>query len=244
MPATRASSSATNPHRHQSLREPQNNKPQSARRVSKRQRTKATPQRQSLPDPTPTEITETLDEEDLCPICHLLLYRPVTTKCKHTLCESCMAHWASTSTSTTFWSLEILHIDDPALPLPVDTAVEAKCPMCRTQTSASLDSVLDEKLRRLYPISYAERAVEEEKDGFVSVKGEESTVQTLTVVIGNEHRLVTDERYGAAEDGTDGNIHEWTFFVRPSRSVIVEEVQILLVSLCCLFFHPCACAKL
>jgi hypothetical protein len=35
------------------------------------------------------EDDETVHEDDLCPICQLLLFRPVTTLCNHTLCESC-----------------------------------------------------------------------------------------------------------------------------------------------------------
>lgn len=32
---------------------------------------------------------EKIHEDHLCPICQLLLFRPVTTICNHTLCESC-----------------------------------------------------------------------------------------------------------------------------------------------------------
>jgi hypothetical protein len=48
------------------------------------------------------EDEEKIDEDHLCPICQLLLFRPVTTSCNHTLCESCtllsssplMPHWS------------------------------------------------------------------------------------------------------------------------------------------------------
>ena len=41
--------------------------------------------------------TEEIDDDDLCPICQMLLHEPVTTTCRHTLCRFCMATWASTS---------------------------------------------------------------------------------------------------------------------------------------------------
>ena len=39
----------------------------------------------------PEPVEENVDEDDLCPVCQLLLLKPVTTTCNHTLCESCTA---------------------------------------------------------------------------------------------------------------------------------------------------------
>src|SRR4051794_5165143 len=80
-----------------------------------------------------TAELEDVDLDDLCPICHLLLYRPVTTRCRHTLCESCMAHWADVSLTS---SITIVSLDEQ--PISTDTnEVEAKCPMCRTLTTTA-----------------------------------------------------------------------------------------------------------
>src|SRR4051812_43693910 len=76
---------------------------------------------------------ETIEPDDICPVCQLLLYRPVVTRCNHTLCESCMAQWAEVSATS---QMVIVDLDEqPTNFDPVQ--VEAKCPMCRTLTSAT-----------------------------------------------------------------------------------------------------------
>ena len=156
-------------------------------------------------------------EDDLCPICQLLLFRPVTTSCNHTLCESCMAHWADVSVIS---QMTIVSLDDIPTSMAAN-AVEARCPMCRTPTTASLNPNLEESLRSRYPSTYASRQAEE-----AIPSAEETTIETLTLYIGNTHRL----KPPSDPDDTTSNIHEWTFFVRPSRTDIIEEVQI--------FLHP------
>ncbi len=112
-----------------------------------------------------------------------------------------------------------LDIDEPML-FPPDE-VEARCPMCRTSTVALIDADQVAALEAKYPVSYAARAQEapfgaDDEDG--------ASIETVTVYIGNEHRLQRRE----SED--ERNIHEWRFFVRASRSDIIEEVQV--------FLHP------
>lgn len=175
----------------------------------------------SLHHPAHSEasLEDTIQDDDLCPICHLLLYRPVTTKCKHTLCESCMAHWADVSVIS---QMTIVSLDEQP-EMFAASEVEAKCPMCRTQTSASLNPTLVERLKSKYPQAYEERKQEEESN---EADGHGGSVQTLTLYIGNEHQLIRPE-VGSS------NMHNWTFFVKPSRTDIVEEIQILLVGLIC-----------
>lgn len=163
---------------------------------------------------------EQVDADDQCPICHLLLYRPVVTHCNHTMCESCMAHWADVSVTS---QMKIVDVDEEPNEFNPVSGVEAKCPMCRTATSASLDEARSERLRARYPEMWKERKVEEEGD----LSRNATEIQTITVYIGNRHALVRDVE--------DANVHEWTFFVRPSRTDIIEEVQILLV---CFTFLP------
>jgi len=159
---------------------------------------------------------EAIDEDDICQICHLLLLRPVRTTCTHTFCESCFSHWADVSINQMTMGLDI---DEPML-LP-SNEIEARCPMCRTSTVALLDRERAADLEGKYPIAYASR---KEEAPFGAEDEEGAIIETVTVYIGNEHRLQRREN----ED--DRNIHEWRFFVRASRTDIVEEIQV--------FLHP------
>lgn len=165
---------------------------------------------------TQGEKTE-IDEDDLCPICQLLLCDPVKTTCNHILCKSCMATWADVSVAA---PMTIVRVDEQPRDFDAATGLEARCPMCRTQTSATLDETRAETLRTTYPAAYVERKAEEHQ---ANEAGE--SVETITVYIGNTHRLPDIRQYGE-----DAETHEWTFFVRPSRTDIIEEVQI--------FLHP------
>lgn len=159
---------------------------------------------------------EEVADDDLCPICQLLLYRPVTTECGHTMCEACMAHWAEVSVL----HMPIVDVDEVPESFNAVTGLQAKCPMCRTQTPATLNAEMAQRLEKAYPLTWRERKVEDEV-------GEQGSVQTLTVYIGNRHRVITT---GTKHKDGSSNSHEWTFFVRPSRTDIIKEVQILLVS--------------
>jgi hypothetical protein len=147
---------------------------------------------------------EDVDHDDLCPICQLLLYKPVRTRCVHTMCEACMAQWADCSITN---QMTTVGLDDQATVfLPHE--IETRCPMCRTFTNAVLDPAREAALRQSYPSLYEARAVEsraDQEDEFGS------TVETLTVYIGNEH---SDVR---AAEGSN-NKHSWKFFVRPVSS--------------------------
>ena len=165
------------------------------------------------------EEEEDVDEDDLCPICRLLLYDPVITACRHTLCKSCMAQWADCSLSA---PMTIVHVDEQASDFDAATGLEARCPMCRTQTSATLDNARSSTLGSKYPQTYAERRAEETDNNDDTTARD--SIQTITVYIGNRHELVEPSA------DRNANMHQWTFFVRPSRTDIIEEVQI--------FLHP------
>ncbi|KAJ9641031.1 hypothetical protein H2201_002266 [Coniosporium apollinis] len=157
---------------------------------------------------------ETIEPDDLCPICHLLLYRPVTTRrCSHTLCESCLAYWADVSlpNQIRLRPLGEVPTDDDG----PDEEISAKCPMCRTLTVASFNASLEETLKSRYPGQYAERQAEEETTSAATY-----SLKTLTVYIGNLHRLTRPAHSMSA------NSHEWKFFVRPSRTDIIDHVII------------------
>lgn len=110
--------------------------------------------------------------------------------------------------------MTIVDVDEEPVAFNPVTELEARCPMCRTQTTASLDNDRSLQLRTKYPKSWRERKSEEEEN-----EGAEGSIQTLTVYIGNRHQRVSSD---------DANKHEWTFFVKPSRRDIIEEVQIQL----------------
>ncbi|KAK9426604.1 hypothetical protein SUNI508_00131 [Seiridium unicorne] len=162
--------------------------------------------------------SEDVNEDDLCPICRLLLHEPVTTTCNHTLCKFCMAQWASVSLAA---PMTIVDVDEEPVDFDAVSELEARCPMCRTMTTAAFNPQLSQDLKAKYPVTHAEREVEAQADGEGSGG---DAIQTMTVYIGNRHTFV--------EPSSDSphNQHEWTFFVRPSRTDIIEEVHI--------FLHP------
>ncbi|KAG7096408.1 hypothetical protein E1B28_003849 [Marasmius oreades] len=51
----------------------------------------------------------------------------------------------------------------------------------------------------------------------------DQVIQTLTLDIGNHHSIVSPD-----DDGPPENIHEWTFFVTPSPTDLIEEMHIFL----------------
>ncbi|ORY67108.1 uncharacterized protein BCR38DRAFT_426106 [Pseudomassariella vexata] len=164
---------------------------------------------------------EEIDDDDACPICQLMLYNPVTTTCRHTLCKFCMATWASVSLAA---PMIIVDVDEEPVPFDAVSELEARCPMCRMQTTASDNAQRAAHLKATYPQKWAERAAEVEADRERRAEGGDG-IQTMTVYIGNRHETVSP-----SGDDLMQNRHEWTFFVKPSRTDIVEEVHI--------FLHP------
>jgi hypothetical protein len=124
-----------------------------------------------------------------------------------------MATWADVSISMP--NMAIVSVDEEAHDFDAATGLEAKCPMCRTLTTSSEDERRMQTLKSTYPTTYAERLAEEAQD---AESGE--SIQTITVYIGNRHELVEPPSEGSE------NQHWWTFFVRPSRTDIIEEVHI------------------
>ncbi|KAF2216795.1 hypothetical protein CERZMDRAFT_32252 [Cercospora zeae-maydis SCOH1-5] len=215
-----ASSQASSPGPAQSRRSARNRHPASDDKKHAEVRQRAHPKesssrRKSQKSTAEHEVSasqETTHEDDLCPICQVLLYRPVTTKCNHTMCEFCMAHWADVSVNS---QMKIVDVDEVPETFDAVSGIEAKCPMCRTQTTASYNPDLAARLADDYPVTTRERSLEE-----ADSLGEQGGIQTLTVYVGNRHRYVADSE--------TANCHEWTFFVKPSRTDIIEEVQLVL----------------
>ena len=126
-----------------------------------------------------------------------------------------MAHWADVSVSS---QMTIVgpseHVDEIEA-----SVVEAKCPLCRTQSRASVNPKLAEQLEHQYPRTYEERRSEEES--LITERG--GSVETLTLYIGNKHK------FDRSAKGSNPNAHHWTFFLKPSRGGLIQEVHILLV---------------
>lgn len=160
---------------------------------------------------------EAIDDEDLCPICHLLLYNPVTTRCKHSLCATCMEHWASVSVTS-----QMTIMAPSSSPEVFSELEETKCPMCRTPTRPTPNLSLANDLRAKYPTSYASRA--EEETTSQPEKGTDE--QLLTLCIGNTHTLLPSP----PSSSRPRNKHSWTFFVRPSpsQSHLIHSVEVIL----------------
>jgi hypothetical protein len=171
------------------------------------------------------EEEEVIDHDDLCPICQLLLYRPVRTRCNHRLCESCMAQWADVSITNQMTTVDLDDEEHAISFLPHE--IETKCPMCRTLTTAVFDPEVESRLKELYPSSYQIRKDEQDRSQGDDGDGDPaSSIETLTVYIGNEHELIRAEN-------ESNNRHSWKFFVRPSRTDVIEEVQVFLVGSFC-----------
>ncbi|EMC99099.1 hypothetical protein BAUCODRAFT_22388 [Baudoinia panamericana UAMH 10762] len=187
-----------------------------SREIATRRRRRETEQSGSSSVDVSPNAEDAIAEDDLCPVCRLLLFQPVTTGCNHSLCRTCMARWAEVSISA---PMTIVRVDEEPQDFDAATGLEARCPMCRTYTTASLDHPLADRLQSTYPAVYGERGSEEADDG-----DQHDSIQTITVYIGNSHELIQP-----AEQESH-NIHRWTFFVRPSRNDIIDEVQI--------FLHP------
>lgn len=114
--------------------------------------------------------------------------------------------------------MTIVDVDSEPPPFDAVSDLEARCPMCRTMTSALPDAQRDETLRSKYPETWTQR--QREAAAEQNTESPES-IQTITVHIGNRHTLVPSRANELAE-----NQHEWTFFVKPSRTDIIKEVHI------------------
>ncbi|KAK8103047.1 hypothetical protein PG984_016193 [Apiospora sp. TS-2023a] len=172
------------------------------------------------PDTGDTESAiEEVHKDDICPVCQLLLHGPVTTTCNHTLCRFCMATWAFASQN----EAPIVHVDvdtDPAV-FDVVAAMQARCPMCRTFTTALPSLEKRDELKAKYPRTYMAREAEVLSEAQGDGAGNE---ETITLYIGNEHQDLPVPTTGEPVE----NRHGWTVFVRPSRTDIIEEVHFYL----------------
>ncbi|BFZ60985.1 hypothetical protein YB2330_002042 [Saitoella coloradoensis] len=164
-------------------------------------------------------VIEDIKPDDICPLCHELLYRPITTTCSHTFCESCWKHWGDVSLG---------HADvDEIVMMEIDEDEDflVTCPLCRTRTRSRVATERTLQLLETYPatsgIRQRELAEEPEADTDADFAAQESSGELVSIYIGNTHRPITPRPSSA-------NAHEWTFFFRTSHTDIIDHVHIRL----------------
>lgn len=156
------------------------------------------------------------EDDDDCAICYSTLYRPVRTQCRHSACGSCMLHWALTAMN------KCTDFTNMPSNLTVD-GINFRCPTCRSYTTATIDTELDDRLRARYPDEYTARAAEEKSVEDVEI-GEFDT-QNMLIMIGNSHRKIDPEI--SPYSGRTLR-HEWTFFLKSSHTELIRGVQVIL----------------
>lgn len=151
------------------------------------------------------------DYDDICPICRQLLYRPTTTTaCGHAACYACLLTWIATSKPE---------------PQPLDASfcissepeidgISLGCPVCRTETTVSVDETRSSQLESTYPTQYQERATQ----------GTE-TDQLMIIQLGNTHKNVPPS---ISPYSGMTRTHHWTFFLKSSHTDLIDSVDLIL----------------
>lgn len=172
-------------------------------------------------------------EDDICPLCHVLLINPVITSCNHTFCQSCISHWAAVAPVST--TLTPVPLDTPLPSADSNEAsipLEMLCPMCRTVSGITPDSARAATLRARYTTEYAQRLAEDGETTWgndLGLGAGTGKIEYLTLHIGNLHDYARDVGLEDFSARKSENQHRWTFFVRPSRCDVVRSVLIVLV---------------
>ncbi|KAK5051939.1 hypothetical protein LTR84_002742 [Exophiala bonariae] len=159
-----------------------------------------------------------------CPICRRPLQTPIGTNCGHIFCQTCI-DWADISIVSS--ELIDVPLDYNEFPTTDNRRNDRQvlCPLCGTETNLSLRSDLQRTLQVKYLWDYKSRLditpTAEASSGHS--KNKVPVLVTLTLLIGNTHRLAP---LSQLSDKSDQNKHDWTFFVRPSRQEMVQEVVV------------------
>lgn len=176
---------------------------------------------QSMGTRSLVRLTTPLAQEK-CPICSRFLQTPISTNCGHIFCQNCI-DWADISAV----SSELVDVPLDYNEFPTTDSRrndrEILCPFCGTQTPLSLHLDLQRTLRRKYPLQFTsglDVTETTEVSGRLNAN-QSSALETLTLLIGNTHRIAP---LSQLSDASDQNKHDWTFFVRPSRQEMIEEV--------------------
>lgn len=166
---------------------------------------------------------ETLTADDMCPICTDFLHTPIVTECRHTFCQSCF-RWADVSVSSsqlaplsTLAAYQIQHDSKWAKVI--------LCPICGTMSESALDLDHQHEIQNKHPFCwrYATWRTPE-----IHPSQKFPALEFMALTIGNTHKLT--KLTGRDDPLSPHNRHDWTFYVRPSQSDLIENVRI--------FLHP------
>lgn len=144
------------------------------------------------------------DDNDICPICRQLLYRPAKyTACRHEACSACLSTWLAVSGPEP-------RLLDASFRLSTEPGLDAisfGCPVCRTATTIAIDEARSSQLESRYPTMYQERAMQDDEPN-----------QVMIIQLGNTHREVPPSP-GMART------HHWTFFLNSSHTDLIDSVD-------------------
>lgn len=151
------------------------------------------------------------DDNDICPICRQLLYRPATTTaCRHAACHACLLTWIATSRPEP----QLLGAYFRVSSEPEIDGTSFGCPICRTETTISLDKARNSQLESTYPLLYQERATPDDEAN-----------QIMIIQLGNTHRKVPPS---ISPYSGMMRTHHWTFFLKSSHTDLIDSVDLIL----------------
>lgn len=150
------------------------------------------------------------DYNDICPICRQLLHHPASAiVCGHAACHVCLLTWIATSKTepqplnTSFRIACELNVDCMSL----------ACPICRTETTFSIDATRSSQLELTYPVMYQERAMQN------------TETESMTIQLGNTHKKVPPS---ISPFSGMMRHHCWTFFLNSSHADLIDSVDLIL----------------
>lgn len=151
-----------------------------------------------------THQSSKVSEDELCPKCWEIPLQPLNSTCGHSFCACCMTDMDDRDVVLIFEPLELDgHAKGEAMTQNFGTI--RLCPVCQVRARFYHDTVREKQLQQAWPLAYAERA----EHGSIA----DDAAGIITITIGNWHELVQEHH------------HRWSFFVKPSRTDIIEEVH-------------------
>lgn len=150
-------------------------------------------------------------DDDICPICRQLLYRPaISNACGHAACHSCLLTWIAASKPESQPLDSSIRISSE----PDVDGISIACPVCRTETTIAPDGARSSRLESTYPVLYQERAIQDTE-----------TEQLMIIQLGNTHKNVPPS---ISPYSGMTRTHHWTFFLKSSHTDLIDSVDLIL----------------